>query len=148
MKIRAAVAVALFLAIANAEASTWYGHNVLIQVDHSGTAPDNTYIDIWSQCETVGEPGGGGGVYLPLSRLSAVCTDYTPPTLFTITPAFPPDVGHTKLDLSSVAANPTGNQRFVDNDCRIASESTNAQNQVVIVVLVCTETIFTNGMDA
>jgi len=116
-------------------------------VDHPGTAPGNTYIDLWKHCETVGELTGGGYVYLPLSRLSATCTDYTPPTLYDLTPTYPPNVNHTRLDLSYVAPSPANNRRFVDNDCRIASESTNEWNHIVIVVLVCTETIFTDGME-
>ena len=147
MTIRTMIAAIAFFALPHVEATTWYGHDVLIQVDHPGTTPGNTYIDIWQHCEAVGEVGGVGGVYLPLSRLSATCTGYTPPTLYNLIPAYPPDVGHTKLDLTYVAADPADNRRFVDNDCRIASESTNPGNQVVIIVLVCTETIFTDGME-
>jgi hypothetical protein len=147
MSLRTLIAATVLCVLPQIAAATWYGHDVLIQVDHAGTAPGNTYIDIWQHCETIGEAGSGGGVYLPLSRLSATCTDYTPPTLFDLTPAYPPNVGHTKLDLTYVAANPADNRRFLDNDCRIASESTNPGNQVVIVVLVCTETIFTDGLE-
>lgn len=146
MTFRAAIATTMLLALSQAKA-TWYGHDVLLQVDHYGTASGNAYIELWQHCETVGEDGGGGGVYWPLSRLSAVCTDYTPPALYDLTPAYPPNVGHTVLDLTYVAPIPANNRRFIDNDCRIASESTNASNQIVIVVLVCTETIFTNGME-
>ena len=147
MKFRAALAVALLLLLTQVQAATWYGHDVLIQVDHPGTAVGNTYIDLWKHCETVGEVGGGGGVYLPLSRLAATCTDYTPPTLYDLTPTYPPNVAHTKVDLSYVAPSPGNNRRFIDNDCRIASESTDIWNEIVIVVLVCTETIFTDGME-
>lgn len=147
MKFRSVVAAALLLPLMPAQAATWHGHDVLIQVDHPGTAPGNTYIDLWNHCETTGEVGPSGGIYLPLSRLTATCTDYTPPTLYNLTPVYSPIVGHTKVDLSYIAPDPANDRRFVDNDCRIASESTNEWNEIVIVVLVCTETIFTDGME-
>ena len=124
MNVRVASA-ALFLPLTQVQAATWYGHDDLIQVDHPGTAVGNTYIDLWKHRGTVAEAGCGDGVYLPLSRLAATCTDYTPPTLYGLTPNYPPNVVHTMVDLSYVAPDPANDRRSVDNDCRIASEPTN-----------------------